>query len=80
MDFKDIIEYCYLRKGPLIGGLIGLILAVSILIFGFFKVLFIAIFVFLGYYIGKKATEDSGFFYDVFIAIRERLALLFKKR
>lgn len=80
MNFKDAAQYFYLHRGPILGSLIGLILAVAILIFGFFKVLFIGIFVVLGYYGGKKVSEDREFFQDRFTALWEQLTSLFKKR
>ncbi|NLV37149.1 MAG: DUF2273 domain-containing protein [Clostridiaceae bacterium] len=61
MNFDKILAYCTVHKGEVIGAIIGLILAVMILIIGFFKVLFIAIFTGVGYYIGKKIHEDKDY-------------------
>jgi uncharacterized membrane protein len=61
MNFEKILTYCTAHKGEVIGAIIGLILAVMILIIGFFKVLFIAIFTGVGYYIGKKIHEDKDY-------------------
>lgn len=54
------------NQGKIIGSLIGLILAILILIIGFFRTLVIVIFVFTGYYIGKKIDnkEDLVEFLD----------------
>lgn len=43
----------------IIGGIIGFLLAVAIMVLGFFKVLFIAICVFIGYYLGRLISNDK---------------------
>ena len=47
------------NQGKIIGALIGFILAVFILFIGFLKTLLIAIFVWVGYYFGKKVDNKE---------------------
>lgn len=47
------------NQGKIIGSFIGLVLAVFILLIGFFRTLLIALFVFAGYYIGKKIDNKE---------------------
>ncbi len=65
MDKKEIInkifEFYRSHFGEINGALIGLIIAICVLVVGFFQTLFIAICVFLGYYIGKKISKDKNY-------------------
>jgi uncharacterized membrane protein len=61
MNWKAILEYYYRHREAINGSIIGLIIALAFLAFGFIKVIFIAICVILGYYIGKKTGEDKYF-------------------
>lgn len=61
MNFEKIIEFYNSHMGGINGSLIGLIVAVAILLIGFFNVLFIAIFVGIGYYIGKRIHDDKDY-------------------
>lgn len=66
MDWrKSLIEYYYSHQGAVIGGIIGLIAGVAFLVFGFLKVLFIALCVGLGYYIGKNMSEGKNFIRNI---------------
>lgn len=47
------------NQGKIIGAFIGLVLSVFILLIGFFRTLLIALFVFAGYYIGKKIDNKE---------------------
>lgn len=47
------------NQGKIIGSFIGLVLAVFILLIGFPRTLLIALFVFVGYYIGKKIDNKE---------------------
>jgi len=59
---KDkILEFCGAHIGELIGAAIGLVISITILLLGVFKALFIAICVGLGYYIGKRMSEDKDY-------------------
>lgn len=48
------------KRGSVVGTIVGLIVAVFILVIGFFKTLFLAICMFLGYYIGKKKDNNES--------------------
>ncbi len=61
MSFEKILTYCASHKGQVTGTLVGFSIAVLILLIGFFKVLFIAIFTGVGYYIGKRIHEDKDY-------------------
>ncbi|MFZ5985788.1 MAG: DUF2273 domain-containing protein [Bacillota bacterium] len=61
MNKDKIIEFYRLHYGEINGALIGFIIAVSMLIIGFFQTIFIAICVLIGYYIGKKISEDKDY-------------------
>lgn len=54
------------NQGKIIGSLLGLVIAVLMLIIGFFRTLLIILFIFAGYYIGKKVDnkEDIVEFLD----------------
>ncbi|MDR0287163.1 MAG: DUF2273 domain-containing protein [Clostridiales bacterium] len=43
------------------GSLAGLLIGLSVIFIGFFQTLFIAICVFIGYYIGKQLEKDKNF-------------------
>lgn len=55
-----ILNIFHNNRGKCIGTLIGIIVAIFILIIGFFKTLFIAICAFIGYYIGKKTDNKES--------------------
>ena len=61
MDTEKILEFYNEHRGAIIGAAAGLLLAVFILLIGFFRVLFIAILTGVGYYIGKKIHEDKDY-------------------
>ncbi len=61
MDLERIFLYYEKHRGGIIGAGLGLVLAIFILILGFFKVLFIAIFAGVGYYIGKRIHDDKDY-------------------
>lgn len=47
------------NQGKIIGSLLGLLVAILILTIGFFRTLLIALFVCVGYYIGKKIDNNE---------------------
>jgi uncharacterized membrane protein len=61
MNLEKILMYYEDHKGAIIGAGTGFLMAILILILGFFKVLFIAIFAGVGYYIGKQIHEDRDY-------------------
>jgi uncharacterized membrane protein len=61
MNFESILQYYNFHRGGINGALIGFLLAVAILILGFFTVLFIAIFAGIGYYVGKRIHDDKDY-------------------
>jgi uncharacterized membrane protein len=61
MNVEKILAYYNEHRGAVKGSAIGFILSVLILVLGFMKVLFIAIFTGLGYYIGKRLHEDKNY-------------------
>lgn len=61
MNLEKLLMYYDAHHGGIIGAAIGLLLAALILILGFFKVLFIALFVGVGYYIGTRIHGDKDY-------------------
>lgn len=61
MDKERLLEFYRSHHGGINGALTGLFLSVFILLIGFLKTIFIAVCVGLGYYIGKKVTEDKDY-------------------
>lgn len=61
MNLEKLLLYCDTHRSGLIGAAIGFILAVLILMLGLFKVLFIALFAGVGYYIGKRIHDDKDY-------------------
>ncbi len=58
-------EHNYLRfisenPGKILGGLLGLLVAVIIVFFGFWRGLFILLCVSVGIYLGARAEKDEG--------------------
>jgi uncharacterized membrane protein len=54
-------EYISKNKGKIIGISLGLVFSILVLTIGFFKSLFIALCVFIGYYIGNKFDKKENF-------------------
>jgi uncharacterized membrane protein len=61
MNTEKLVAYYNEHKGAVTGAAIGFLLAVLVLVLGFLRVLFIAIFTGLGYYIGKRLHEDKNY-------------------
>ena len=61
MILENILLFYNSHRGGINGALIGTAAAVSILLFGLFKVIFVTIFAVLGYYFGKKIHEDKDY-------------------
>lgn len=58
---ENLIAFYYSHRGGINGAIAGFIIAVAILIFGFFKILFVSICAGVGYYIGKRLYEDKDY-------------------
>jgi uncharacterized membrane protein len=54
-------EYISRNKGKIIGIILGLVFSILVLTIGFFKSLFIALCVLIGYYIGNKYDKKENF-------------------
>lgn len=61
MNKEKLLEFYRSHYGEINGALIGFIFAVCILVIGFFQTVFIAICVLIGYYIGKKISQDKDY-------------------
>jgi uncharacterized membrane protein len=61
MNKQRIWEFYSSHRGEINGALIGLLLGLTIEIWGFFKTLFLAICIVIGYYIGKRLSEDKDY-------------------
>ncbi|HHW48577.1 MAG TPA: DUF2273 domain-containing protein [Clostridiaceae bacterium] len=61
MNLESITQFYKSHRGGINGALTGLVIAVAILLFGFFRILFVAICVGIGYYVGKKLSEDKDY-------------------
>lgn len=49
------------NQGKIIGAVIGFILAVFMLLIGFFQTLLITLFILIGYFVGKKIDNKEDF-------------------
>ncbi|AUS96167.1 hypothetical protein CDQ84_04780 [Clostridium thermosuccinogenes] len=61
MDKEKLIQFYMTHRGGINGALTGFVISVLVLTIGLFRTLFIVIFVALGYFLGKKLTEDSDY-------------------
>ena len=60
-DIRQAVGYLWREhRGKSVGILLGMILAVSILVIGFFRTLFIVLFMAAGLYVGKKIDGGEG--------------------
>jgi uncharacterized membrane protein len=57
---EALLNYFNKNRGKCIGTALGIIIAVLMLIIGFFRVLFIIICAAIGYYIGKKIDNNES--------------------
>lgn len=48
------------HRGKIIGGILGLFIGIIIILFGFFKTLFVILCAIIGYYIGKSTDSKNG--------------------
>lgn len=61
MDKQKLLDFYKTHHGGINGAIAGLLLSSAILIIGFWRALFIALCVVLGYYIGKRLSEDKEY-------------------
>lgn len=61
MNKENFFQFYQSHRGAVNGGLIGLAVAILILLINPFRTLFIALCVGIGYYIGKRLSEDKDF-------------------
>mgnify|MGYP001324054097 CR=1 FL=1 len=61
MNTEFFVNFYKSHRGKINGAAAGLIVAAAILIFGFFKVLFILICMGIGYFLGGKISSDKDF-------------------
>lgn len=60
MDIKLLLEEAWHNhRGKLVGTILGIIIGISILLFGFFKTLFIMICGLIGLFVGKRVDEKD---------------------
>jgi len=61
MDIKILLEEAWHNhRGKLVGTILGIIIGISILLFGFFKTLFIMICGLIGLFVGKRVDEKDN--------------------
>ena len=58
--FGYLAEQAGKNRGKVFGVLIGLVAALLIIFFGFWKTIFIAILILIGYFIGKRFDDKVG--------------------
>lgn len=69
MNKEKVLEYYESHKGEIIGAGSGLIFATLILVFGFWRMIFIILCSAGGWYLGKKAYENKNFFSELLAKI-----------
>jgi uncharacterized membrane protein len=57
MENHLFLEWIITHRGKILGALSGLLFSLSVIFWGFFKTLFIIVFVFLGYLVGKQLDD-----------------------
>lgn len=72
MDYHLIRAWVLDHRGKLLGALAGLFFSLSVIYWGFFKTLFIIIFVTIGYLVGKQLDDQVDF--------KDMLARFFRER
>lgn len=60
--FRELAQH---HRGKVIGGLLGLVLALLFLRFGFWATLFIALLVAVGYVVGKRLDDTQEDIWDL---------------
>ncbi len=65
MSMEKFIEFYKAHIYEMNGVTIGLLASILVLAIGFFRFLFIAICVVIGYYIGRKLSEDKDYLKNI---------------
>lgn len=60
LDEHSILKFIKENPGKILGGLCGLLVAVVVVVFGFWRGLFILFCVSAGIYLGARAENDEG--------------------
>lgn len=63
--FGPLLRFLHGKDPGFVGALVGLVIALLWVIFGFFKMLFIVLLTLLGYFIGAKYLRNSTHFKDL---------------
>lgn len=61
MNKEKLLQFYNSHRGGVNGGAVGFAMGCAILIIGLFNTLFIAICVGIGYYIGKRLSQDKDY-------------------
>ncbi len=61
MNLEKVFQFYNSHRGGANGAIIGFVMSVAILIIGLINTIFIAICVGMGYYIGKRLSEDKNY-------------------
>ena len=59
MNKEKLLEFYNLHSGEIIGAIIGTLFGIIVLLIGFWETVFIGICAFIGYYIGKKVSNNE---------------------
>jgi uncharacterized membrane protein len=63
--FGPILEIVHGKDAGLVGGLVAFVLALLLVIFGFWRTLFIIIFTLAGYIVGARLFRNSSHFKEL---------------
>jgi uncharacterized membrane protein len=61
MNWTSLYEFYQTRRGAINGAGIGLLVAVLVMLIGPIRVIFLAFCIGVGYYIGKRLSEDKDY-------------------
>lgn len=64
MDKEWLLNFYRTYRGGIIGAAAGFIIALFIMLIGFFWAIFVAICTGIGYFLGKKLSEDKEYLKD----------------
>ena len=72
MNKEKLFEFYNNHKGEVIGSILGLVFSLGVLLLGPIQLLFIALCVFAGYYLGKKIFQDKSYIRNLMDKILRR--------